>query len=166
MTKKAIAYVSDIVIGWTGEVIRRDAQKAAIAKYAAENDIEIAATFEDEAYSEDVIPRSGIQRLLAYDEPYDLVLVERVWSLSRMWAHLEPFLKEMQRRERKVESAMCLWDCTSQRARWYFRPGSRPFAAGQQAAVVECAVPVPQKARVSAPPKLNFVQLRRRLAHA
>jgi hypothetical protein len=162
MAKQVIAYVSDIVLGSTGEVIRRETQKEAIRRHAEENGYEVVACFEDDVYAEDVITRPGIQRLLAFDEPYDCLLVERVWCFSRSWSPLEPFFKEIQRRGHKIESAVCLWDCVSQRARHYFREGRRTPAAALQPAPVACAAP--QRARVSEPPRLHFVPLRRRLA--
>jgi len=163
MAKKAIAYVSDIVLGSTGEVISREAQKEAIRRHAAETGYEVVAFFEDDVYAEDVITRPGIQRLLACDVEYDTVLLERVWCLSRSWAPMEPLFKELQRRGRKVESAATLWDCISQRSRHYFREGRRLPGAVVQAAPV--AVVAAERARVSEPARLNFVPLRR-LAHA
>jgi hypothetical protein len=162
MAKKAIAYVSDIVLGSTGEVISRETQKAAIERHAAESGYEIVAWYEDDVYAEDVITRPGVQRLLACEEPYDAVLVERVWTFSRHWAVVEPFYKEMQRRGHKVESTVTLWDCLSQRSRHYFRDGKRAPAA-QPVAV---AVLATERAKVAEPARLNFVPLRRRLAHA
>ena len=164
MAKKAIAYVSDIVLGSTGEVISRETQKNAIRQHAADSGYEIVAIFEDDVYAEDVITRPGIQRLLACDVEYDAVLVERVWCLSRSWAPMEPLFKELQRRGHKVESAVCLWDCISQRSRHYFRDGRRMPGAVVQAAQV--AVAATERAHVAAPARLNFVPLRRRLAHA
>ena len=162
MAKKAIAYVSDIVLGSTGEVIGRDAQKAAIKRHAEDGGYEIVAWYEDDVYAEDVITRPGVQRLLACEEPYDAVLVERVWTFSRHWAVVEPFFKEMQRRGHKVESACTLWDCLSQRSRHYFRDGKRAPALQP----VPVAVVAAERARVAEPARLNFVPLRRRLAHA
>jgi hypothetical protein len=162
MTKKAIAYVSDIVLGQTGEVIGREAQKQAIRRYAQENGIEVVAFFEDEVYNEDIISRTGIQQLLACEECWDCVLVERVWSLSRQWPTLAVFLKELQRRGRKLEATACLWDCVSQQARHYFRPNYKPL--GQV-----CTVPALEQAhaaRVHRPSRLNFALLKRRPAGA
>ena len=162
MAKKAIAYVSDIVLGSTGEVIGRESQKEAIQRHAEENGYEVVAWYEDDVYAEDVITRPGIQRLLACEEPYDCLLVERVWSFSRHWALLEPFFKEMHRRGHKVESTVCLWDCLSQRSRHYFRDGKRAPAAVQPVPVAAAT----ERVRVAEPARLNFVPLRRRLVHA
>jgi hypothetical protein len=160
MAKKAIAYVSDIVLGSTGEVISRETQKHAIKRHAEESGYEIVAWYEDDVYAEDVITRPGVQRLLACEEPYDAVLVERVWTFSRHWAVVEPFFKEMQRRGHKVESTVTLWDCLSQRSRHYFRDGKRAPAP----VMVPVVVAASDRARVAAPAHLNFVPLRRRLA--
>jgi hypothetical protein len=163
-TKRAVAYVSDIVLGQTGEVISREAQKEAIRKHAADGGIEIVEFYEDEVYDEDIMARPGIQRLLGNESAYDCVLVERVWTLSRQWDMLVVFLKEIQRRGRKLESAACLWDCVSQQARHYFRPGYKPLG---QAAV--CAVPALEQvpaAAVAKPARLNFVFLKRRPVNA
>jgi hypothetical protein len=162
-TKKAIAYVSDIVLGQSGEIIRREAQKEAIRKHAADNGIDVVEIFEDEIYDEDIMARPGIQRLLAHEAEYDTVLLERVWCLSRDWSNLVVFLKELQRRAHKVETTTCLWDCVSQQARHYFRPGYRPLT---QAVCTAPALEAVQPATVRRPSRLNFALLKRRPANA
>jgi hypothetical protein len=153
--KKAIAYASDIILGQTGEVISRSCQVELIKQYASENGIEIAAWFEDEMYNEDILMRPGIQALLAFDPPYDMVLCERVWALSRSMAVLEPFFKELDRRGVEFESATTMWDCVSQRCRRRFSPTlaelrpARPVAARQEAGRV----------RVARPERLRFAHL-------
>lgn len=162
MGTKAIGYVSDIVLGQSGEVIGREEQKERLRRHARENDVELLEIFEDDIYDEDVMTRPGVQRLLAFEGAYDLVLVERIWSLSRSWQDLVGFLKEIQRRGRKVEAAACLWDCVSQQARHYFRPGYRPLRGPI------CGTPAhdAQVAAVRRPERLNFVFLKRRVETA
>ena len=127
--KRAIAYTSDIILGRTGEVISRSCQAELIKQYAGDNGIEIVGWMEDEMYNEDVLMRPGIQELLAFDKPYDLVLCERVWALSRSMAALEPFFKELDRRKVGFESATTMWDCVSQRCRRRFSPTLREAPA-------------------------------------
>jgi DNA invertase Pin-like site-specific DNA recombinase len=115
--KKAIAYVSDIILGRTGEVIKRSGQVELIAQYAADRDIDIIGWFEDEMYMENVLERPGIKALLACDRSYDLVLCERVWAFSRSMAVLDPFFEELDRRGVRLECATTMWDCVSQKCR-------------------------------------------------
>ncbi|HYK89895.1 MAG TPA: recombinase family protein [Acidobacteriota bacterium] len=154
--KKAIAYVSDIILGRTGEVIRRDCQVELISQYAADNDIEIIGWFEDEVYDEDVLMRPGIQGLLGCDRPYEMVLCERVWALSRSMAALEPFFKELERRAVRFECATTMWDCVSQkcRHRYYSRSAGESHAT-QPGAAVESTV----KVRTKRPAHLHFSHL-------
>ncbi len=119
MTRRALAYVSDVILGTTGDVISREVQRQAIRRHASENGIEIVAWFEDEAWSAEVLSRDGIRKLLAA-EACDCLLVERVWSLSRNWSLLEGFMKELRGKGMRLESATLLWDCTSQRARHFY----------------------------------------------
>ncbi len=121
--KKASAYVSDVILGRTGEVIKRSYQAELIRKFAAENDLEIVAWFEDEMYNEDVLMRPGIQNLLAFEGPCELLLCERVWALSRSMPLLEAFFKELDRRHLRLECATMMWDCVSQKCRRRFHPG-------------------------------------------
>jgi DNA invertase Pin-like site-specific DNA recombinase len=154
--KKAIAYVSDIILGRTGEVIKRSCQVELIAQYAADNDTEIIGWFEDEMYNEDVLMRPGIRALLTCDKPYDLVICERVWALSRSMAALEPFFKQLDRRGVKLESATMMWDCVSQECRRRFRGLARVKSRPARPA------PEPQKAeraRVARPAHLHFAHL-------
>jgi len=163
MKKKAIAYVSDIILGRTGEVISRNEQKQNIEKYANENEIEVIAWFEDEIYNEDVITRPGIQDIFAFEEEYDIILVERVWSFSRKWSLLNPFFKELENRNIGLESASMLWDCVSQKTRHHFRKlasGVKP--QHRKKAIQPCVQPV----QIAKPRHLVFSMLRHRLNHA
>ena len=154
--KKAIAYTSDIILGRTGEVIRRSCQAELIKQYAVDNGIEIVGWLEDEMYNEDVLMRPGIQALLAFDKPYDLVLCERVWALSRSMAVLEPFFKELDRRKVGFESATTMWDCVSQRCRRRFSPMLRdaPVSAPAVTTRVER-----KRVHVLRPGRLRFAHL-------
>ncbi len=160
MTRRAFAYTSDVILGRTGEVISRATQRDAIARHAAESGIDVVAWFEDEAYNADVLARDGIRRLLERVEPGDSVLVERVWSLSRRWPVLEPFLAELRRRGAQLESATLLWDCVSQRAR-HFGTERKPERAWAAEAVPALAT---AKVAVEKPDRLFFADLRHRHA--
>ncbi|MCC6157948.1 MAG: recombinase family protein [Deltaproteobacteria bacterium] len=115
--KRAIAYVSDIILGRTGEVISREEQRDRITKYAAEKGVEIVRWFEDRMYNEELMERAGVQALLACDEPVDMILVERVWSFSRSWPRLEDLFKTIDRKGLTLAAATTMWDCISQMAR-------------------------------------------------
>jgi hypothetical protein len=153
--KKAIAYVSDIILGRTGEVIKKSYQKELINQYATDNGIEIVDWFEDDMYNEDVIGRPGIQKLLACDKPYDTVLVERIWAFSRSMPVLEGMFKEIDRRGVKVEAATTMWDCVSQQCRYRYKPEME--AREVDASVVVRPEEIP--ARVKKPARLHFLQL-------
>ena len=153
--KKAIAYTSDIILGRTGEVIKRSYQQELVKQYAADNDVEIVAWFEDSMYNEDVLMRPGIQAMLACDKPYDMVICERVWTLSRSMTVLEAFFKELDRRGVTFESATTMWDCVSQKCRRRFNPSlaqlqpERPVVTREEAGDV----------RVARPARMHFANL-------
>jgi DNA invertase Pin-like site-specific DNA recombinase len=156
MARTAVAYVSDVILGTTGDVIGRDAQRRAIRRHAEENEIELVGWFEDEAYNADVLSRGGFRQLLARARAGDIVLVERVWSLSRSWKALEPLLEELSRRGLRLEAATLLWDCTSQRARHYEAERRKSRAPATEVAVVPAtAAAVP----VRKPDRLFFTDL-------
>jgi len=148
MEKKAIAYTSDIILGNTGEVIEREFQKKRIEEYAKENHITIAAWFEEEAYNDTLFARPKIRELVAYKEPYDLVLVERTWALSRRWTEIKAFIKVLEANNGRMECATTLWDCVSQMARNYYRP------AGKRVEMAACALEAQEAA---APASINLV---------
>jgi len=160
MSKKAVAYVSDIVLGRTGEIISRAEQRKAILDHARENGIEILAWFEDEVWSEDVVTRPGIQKLLGYDQPFDVILVERVWALSRNTGVLQGFFAELSSRRLKIEAATTLWDCVSQMTRHYFAKGRSMKPVALPAATAEVVSSRPQIAR---PKQLQFLPLLRKV---
>lgn len=154
--KKAIAYVSDIILGRTGEIIKRSCQVELIVQYAADNDIEIIGWFEDEMYNEEVLMRPGIQALLAYDKPYDMVLCERVWALSRSMAVLEPFFKELDRHGVGFEAATTMWDCVSQKCRGRFRSFSHAKSEPERPVLMQ---EEPVHVHVKRPTRLHFKNL-------
>jgi DNA invertase Pin-like site-specific DNA recombinase len=155
MSKKAIAYTSDIVLGRTGEVITRSYQKDLIAKHAAQNGIEIVAWFEDEMYNEDIMSRPGLKAMLACSDAYDMVLTERVWALSRAMATLETFFGELDRRGVTHESATTMWDCTSQKCRRRFNPSLPAVKAEPKPVVREEAFTV----RIRKPAQIRFMPM-------
>lgn len=132
--KKAIAYVSDIILGRSGEVISRERQREAIRAYAAANDIQLLECYEDEAYNEEVLARPGIERMMECEHHCDLVLLERVWALSRSWPVLKPILWQVREHGKIVVCTSHLWDYASQRSRdfcgapWPIKP-ARPSAS-------------------------------------
>jgi len=156
--KKAIAYVSDVILGRTGEVISRQSQREAIQKHAAENGIEIVAWFEDEIFSENVLTRPGVQALLANQHGCDLVLVERVWSLTRNLKTLEQVVEILSGRGLHLEATATLWDCASQHCRRLAKGGMRQ-PANAPVVLAETA-----RARMDRPAKLNFLHLVRKHA--
>ena len=154
--KKAIAYVSDVILGRTGDIIKRSCQVEVIAQYAADNNIDIIGWFEDEMYNEDVLTRPGIQSLLTCSQNCDTLLCERVWAFSRSMAILEAFFEQLDRRGLRLECATTMWDCVSQKCR-------RRFAASSQGKPQE-AKPVVRRdegdrVRVERPAQLHFEHL-------
>ena len=152
---RAVAYVRDIDLGPAGEALGRAGQTRLIQQFAADAAVEIVAWFEDGPSSEEVLKRPGIQSLLAYSEPYDLLLCERVWVLSRSLAALKPFFKELDARGVGFESAASAWDCISQQCRRRFKslpvlPRAAPVP-GEIGRLVRC--------RIAKPARLNFAHL-------
>lgn len=162
MDKKAIAYVADIILGNTGEVIPRDRQRAAIERHARDNGIEILAWFEDEVWTEDLLARPGIRALFDCDADCGRILVERCWCLSRHWPELRQFLQVLERRNARLESATLLWDCVSQQARQYYR--RTPIQAPAAAPAVPAPAPAAAPRSVERPARLHFRGLRRKPA--
>jgi hypothetical protein len=151
--KKAIAYVSDVILERTKDVISRESQMELIKKHAEQNGIEITAWYEDERYEENVLARPGVQKMLAHGNGCNTVLVERVWAFSRKMTELDPLFAKFDKAGLKLESATTMWDCISQRCRHRFCAvgPERTFAAVTR----EEAGPV----RIRRPAKLNFVML-------
>jgi len=156
---RAIAYVSDVILGQTGQVISREVQKELIRRYAEENHIEVVAWFEDEVYAEDFLHRPGVQELMKSDMACDCLLVERTWSLSRDWNDLSAFMKELEAKSVKLESATLLWDCVSQKARQYYRNGAPRQRVGQDMVIRETH----KRSQVTRPSQLSFLSLHRSL---
>lgn len=154
--KKALCYLTDIMLGQTGEVISKDYQKARILEYAQSNGIEIIGYYEDDMYNEDVLSRPGVEAMLLDKRDYDLILVERIWAFSRSWSVLKGLLTVLKIKSVTLESATTMWDCTSQRARDHFRGRALKSRRRTETCMNEWK-PVPMKA----PAKLNFVMLKK-----
>ena len=125
MTKRAIAYISDIILGNTGVIIEREFQSERIKAYAKENEIEVVAWFEDATYSENLFTRPKVGEMLRYTEPYEMVLVERTWAISRKWREVRTLLRILETKKVQMKAATTLWDCVSQMTRNYYRPARR-----------------------------------------
>jgi hypothetical protein len=128
MEKRAIAYTADIILGNTGMVIDRASEKKRIEEYAKENNITIVAWFEEVAYEENPLARPMLKEALAYNEPYEMVLVERVWTISRKWSELRSVIEAWRAKKVRLECATTMWDCVSMMARNHYRPAERRMA--------------------------------------
>ena len=115
--KRAIGYVCEIPIPGTDEVISKEDQRIRMMKFVQKENIDLICIYEDDAYGEDFANRPGIKKAMSCPEDYDLILVERVWAISRKRKDLEPFLKELDRKNVQLVASSYLWDCVSQQVR-------------------------------------------------
>jgi hypothetical protein len=70
--------------------------------------------FEDNTDMKEVLARPGIQALLAYRGPFQSLICERFWAVSRSRKYLRPFLEELDRRGIQFETVTPLGDSISQ----------------------------------------------------
>jgi DNA invertase Pin-like site-specific DNA recombinase len=117
--KRAIGYVCDIPVPDTDLVISKEDQRFRIMKYAKNEDLELTSIYEDEEYTDDFINRPGIQKILNSRDGIEVLLVERVWCLSRKMKDLMPFLKKLERKNIQIVTSSYLWDDVSQGVRHY-----------------------------------------------
>jgi len=115
--RRAVGYVCDIPIPGTDLTITKEYQRQRIMEYAKRENVEVVCVVEDEEYTEDFVSRPGVQELLNFSEGYGMLLVERVWVLSRKRRDLAPFLVMLDVRNARLTSASYLWDCLSQHVR-------------------------------------------------
>ncbi|MEW6443878.1 MAG: recombinase family protein [bacterium] len=115
--KRAIGYVCDIPAGGTDVAISREDQKLGIVKHAAEQNLDLVCIFEDELFTENPLARAGINKALNCGEEYDVLLVERVWALSRKMRELNPLLDRLDSNRTPLVATSYLWDVASQRLR-------------------------------------------------
>jgi len=155
MSKKAIAYVSDIILGRTGEIISKAYQRQEIENYANEKGIEIVKWFEDDIYNEDILSRPAVQDILAFDGEYDIILVERIWTFSRRWQTLSSLFAELDRRGAKVECATMMWDCVSQMVRRRYTDSSCKGIKPRDLVTRDEVPPV----KIRKPEKIHFANL-------
>jgi DNA invertase Pin-like site-specific DNA recombinase len=154
----AIAYISDVILGSSGEVIHRSSQRERIEAWASENGVEILHWYEDELYADSLFDRKGIQALLADDSGADLCVVERVWSLSRNWAELKTLLARLESKGTRLSASSTLWDCVSQMARQHYTSGGL-----KRREACALAAPTTERAQKSVrrPATSHFAKLRR-----
>lgn len=136
--KKVVAYVCDVPIPNTDEVISAADQKARILKHAAKEGFEVVAFIEDEKFTEDFADRPGVREFLAGVMGVDCVLVERVWSVTRNRHDLEAVMGELDKRGTPLVATSYLWDCLSQMARHRYM-GSKAQRPVQPAAEARMA---------------------------
>ncbi len=119
LKQKAIGYVCDIPIPETDIVITKEDQRIRILNYAQEENLELIGMYEDEEYTDDFINRPGVQNVLNCKEDFEVLLVERVWCLSRKMKELSPFLDQLCKKNIELKTSSYLWDCASQQVRHY-----------------------------------------------
>jgi hypothetical protein len=117
----AVAYVRDFTLGNAGEILTRDRQVELIRYFAEDYRIEIVGWFEDSAEDSPILSRPGIQAMLACRNPYQSLICERFWAISKSMKRLAPFLEELDRRGIHFEAVTPLWDCVSQQCRRYVK---------------------------------------------
>jgi len=115
--KKAVGYVCDIPIPGTDLVISKEDQRLRILKFAEKENLELITIYEDDAFTEDFMNRAGVKKILECPERFDVILVERVWCLSRKRKEIEPFLRRLDGRDVELVCSSYLWDCLSQAVR-------------------------------------------------
>jgi len=115
--KRAVGYVCDIPVSDSGLVISKEDQRLRILKYAEKENLELVCIYEDDCWGEDCMSRAGVKSLCNCKEQFDVVLVERVWALSRKMKELEAFLSKLDERKVPLIATSVLWDCVSQQVR-------------------------------------------------
>jgi hypothetical protein len=133
MNKRAIVYTSDIFSSNSDAVIDGEFEKKRIEQYAKANDITVVAWFEEAAHGGTLFTRPKLKELVAYKEPYDLVLIERAGALSGKWREIRGMMKLFDGKNARLECTTTLYDCISMMARNYYRHD------GQRAAMSACA---------------------------
>ncbi len=116
-TGKAIGYVCDIPIPGAGELISKEEQRIRILKHVEKEALELVSIYEDEKHTEDFINRPGVQNVLNCKEDFEVLLVERVWCLSRRMKDLLPFLEKLDSMDVQLVCTSYLWDYASQKVR-------------------------------------------------
>ncbi len=115
--KRAIGYVCDVPVVGSDLVISKEDQRLRILKYAEKENLELVGIYEDDCSGEGCLNRPGVNKVLCCEEAYDLVLVERVWAMSRKMKDLEPVLDKLDARRVPLVCTSQLWDCVSQQVR-------------------------------------------------
>ncbi|MEW6439801.1 MAG: recombinase family protein [bacterium] len=121
--KRAIGYVCDIPVNGTDVTIGKEDQKLRILKHAAKENLDLVCIFEDELFTENPLDRPGVNKALNCGEEFDVLLVERVWALSRKMRELNPFLTRVDARRVPLVATSYLWDVVSQRVRRRYSEG-------------------------------------------
>jgi DNA invertase Pin-like site-specific DNA recombinase len=117
LKQKAVGYVCDIPIPDTSCMITRENQRNRIVSYAREANLDLVTIYEDPEFTEPFVNRRGIRQILTSKDQFDVLLVERVWCLSRKMRELEPFLERLYKRNVELKTCAYLWDCVSQQVR-------------------------------------------------
>jgi DNA invertase Pin-like site-specific DNA recombinase len=135
-TKKAVGYVCDIPIPGTDQVIGKEDQRLRIMKYAQKENLQLVCIYEDDKFTENFNERPGVKKVREHAEPFDLLVVERVWSLSRKRKDLEPFMRELDKKGVEMVASSYLWDCISQQVRHRYAGGNMAAKIREEARAI------------------------------
>jgi len=115
--KRAIGYVCEIPVAGSDLIISKRDQRLRILKHVEKENLELLCIYEDDTFTENPLDRPGVNRVLMCKDEYDVVLVERVWALSRKMKGLKPILAKLDAKEVPLMATSYLWDCVSQQVR-------------------------------------------------
>jgi len=136
--KKVVAYMCPIPLDYADDVISSEEQKKYITKYSIRNKLDVSAFYEDVEPSEDILQRPAIREILDKERDAGVLLVERVWCLSRKRTLLKPFLEILDSEGIKLQTATTMMDCVSQFARHWHKNKELPFYEPPEAQYPRC----------------------------
>jgi CheY-like chemotaxis protein len=125
----AVGYVCAIDLEAEGVVSPAEKQIERVKKFSGANNLKLKDIFEDSDRAVEILERPAMRKLLNEEEKAGVIIIDRIWSLSRKREKLQPFLHALTEKGFTLEVVTTMMDVASQYVRAWKETGA--FAFGE-----------------------------------
>lgn len=122
--KRAVGYACGIDLEHEGIFVPAETQKDRIRKLASALNLRLADIYADEDREAEILERPAMKKLLQEENQAGVIILDRIWALSRRREKLQPFLRALGEKGIGLEIATTMMDVASQYVRTWKETGA------------------------------------------
>jgi CheY-like chemotaxis protein len=125
--RRAVGYACGIDLEHEGIFVPAEKQKDRIRKLASALNLKLSDIYLDENRDVEILERPAMKKLLQEENRAGVIIVDRIWALSRRREKLQPFLRTLGEKNIGLEIATVMMDVASQYVRTWKETGAVVF---------------------------------------